>query len=188
MKEVWELFKGTRAFYLSHYPAVEQSMAVDLVQQKTPEKVDWPDFTLVLSIEEVLPAHPLRHDKLQSRFPCRTRQTAQELQQRLQLGVNQVSKHHDERLQRERERGGRGGWSDELVIHILYQRHSETVDLHQTAPLHHLLFWFTPNINISNFISRSMDSLTWKTLTFCKHSGFLFSPIKFTGFLMDIDP
>lgn len=67
------------------------------------ENVVLPDFTLVLSVEEVLPAHPLRHDELQRRFPRRAGQTAQELQQRLQLGVNQVCKHHDQRLQAEEE-------------------------------------------------------------------------------------
>jgi len=61
----------------------------------------WPDFTLVLSVEQVLPAHPLSHDELQRRFPRRAGQTAQELQQRLQLGVNQVGKHHDQRLKRD---------------------------------------------------------------------------------------
>lgn len=63
-----------------------------------------PDFTLVLSVEEVLSAHPLGHDKLQGRFPCGARQTAQELQQRLQLRVDQVGKHHDQRLSRGGER------------------------------------------------------------------------------------
>lgn len=48
----------------------------------------------------MLPAHPLRHDKLQSRFPCRARQTAEKFQQRLQLRVNQVGKDHDQRLQK----------------------------------------------------------------------------------------
>lgn len=72
------------------------------------ENAIWPDFTLVLPIEEVLPAHPLCHDELQSRFPRWSGQTAQELQQGLQLGVNQVGKHHDQRLQTEEETRGRG--------------------------------------------------------------------------------
>lgn len=63
-----------------------------------------PDFALILSVEEVLSAHPLGHDKLQGRFPCGARQTAQELQQRLQLRVDQVGKHHDQRLSRGGER------------------------------------------------------------------------------------
>lgn len=69
----------------------------------------WPDFTLVLPIEEVLSAHPFCHDKLEGRFPRWAGQTAQELQQRVQLGVNQVCKHHDQRLQtEEEEKRGRG--------------------------------------------------------------------------------
>lgn len=58
----------------------------------------WPDFTLVLSIEKMLSAHPLCHDKLQGRLSSWSWQTAQKLQQRFQLGVNQVGKYHDERL------------------------------------------------------------------------------------------
>lgn len=60
-----------------------------------------PDLPLVLPVEKVLPAHPLGHDELQGRFPCRSRQAAQKLQQRFQLRVNQVGKHHDQRLERE---------------------------------------------------------------------------------------
>lgn len=69
------------------------------------ESAAWPDFTLVLSVEQVLSAHPLCHDELQSRFPCRAGKTAQEFQERLQLGVNKVGKHHDQRLQWAEEEG-----------------------------------------------------------------------------------
>lgn len=52
----------------------------------------------------MLSAHPLRHDELQGRFPRWARETAQELEERLQLGVDQVGEDHDERLkQRETE-------------------------------------------------------------------------------------
>ena len=71
-----------------------------------------PDFALVLAVEQVLAAHPLSHDKLQRRLPCWTREAAQKLQQRIQLGVGQVGKHHDRRLEgggEGREGGGREG-------------------------------------------------------------------------------
>lgn len=71
------------------------------------QNADWPDFALVLPVEEVLSAHPLRHDELQSRFPCWARKTAQELEERLQLGVNQVGEHHDQRLRTVEDEGGR---------------------------------------------------------------------------------
>lgn len=65
-----------------------------------------PDFSLVLPIEKVLSVHPLRHDELQGWLPCGARQTAQELEQGLHLRVHQVSKHHDQGLEREQEREG----------------------------------------------------------------------------------
>ena len=59
-----------------------------------------PDFALVLAVEQVLAAHPLSHDKLQRRLPCWTREAAQKLQQRTQLGVDQVGKHQDRKSTR----------------------------------------------------------------------------------------
>lgn len=54
-----------------------------------------PDFAFVLPVEQVLPAHPFGHHKLQGRLAGRSGETAQELQEWFQLGVNQVSKHHN---------------------------------------------------------------------------------------------
>lgn len=54
-----------------------------------------PDFAFVLPVEQVLPAHPFGHHELQGRLAGRSGETAQELQERFQLGVNQVSKHHN---------------------------------------------------------------------------------------------
>lgn len=61
-----------------------------------------PDFALVLPVEQVLPAHPFGHDELQGGFAGRSGETAQELEERFQLGVNQVSKHHNQGLEEEK--------------------------------------------------------------------------------------
>lgn len=53
----------------------------------------------------MLAAHPLRHDELQGGFPRWAGEAAQELEERFQLGVDQVGEHHDQRLkQREGQR------------------------------------------------------------------------------------
>lgn len=50
----------------------------------------------------MLPACPLSHHKLQGRFASRSWEATQELQQRFQLSVHQMSKHHDQRLKENR--------------------------------------------------------------------------------------
>lgn len=59
----------------------------------------------------MLAAHPLRHDELQGGFPRWARKTAQELEERFQLGVDQVGEHHDQRLKQRDVRDSRRGFS-----------------------------------------------------------------------------
>lgn len=60
-----------------------------------------PDFAFILPIEQVLPAHPFGHDKLQGRLAGWAGETTEELQEWFQLWVNQVSEHHNQGLQQE---------------------------------------------------------------------------------------
>lgn len=58
-----------------------------------------PDFAFILSIEQMLSACPLCHHKFQGRFASGSWEATKELQERFQLSVYQMSKHHDQRLE-----------------------------------------------------------------------------------------